>query len=95
MKTLIKLPRSASPLLKKKLPPRRPVLAKFRATDRDTVDFPVPALPLSQKIGLVLGSKAHCWIDCSKSTRVFGRQTVLCSSLELKDAPAAITSRSN
>ena len=44
------LPRSRSPLLKKKLAPRTPLLANDCATVRDMVDFPVPAIPFSQNM---------------------------------------------
>ena len=44
------LPLPRSPLLKKKLAPRSPRSAKDYVTVRDIVDFPVPAMPLSQKM---------------------------------------------
>jgi hypothetical protein len=72
---------SPPPFEKKKLAPRRFCSLYLRATVRETVDFPVPARPFSQKM--------HCsscpsvpstqsYIPCRRSTRVSGRQAGSC-----------------
>ncbi|CAG2000212.1 unnamed protein product [Fusarium graminearum] len=52
---LFRLPLSISPLLKKKLAPRSPRFDRAQAIVREIVDFPVPAIPFSQKIAFDLG----------------------------------------
>src|SRR5437762_1501091 len=62
VKNLVALPRSPSPLLKKKLAPSWPFKAKDWATVLamvGMVHLPVPAIPFSQNIDLLWGSWAH------------------------------------
>ncbi len=59
VKNRVALPRSPSPLLKKKLAPSCCQSAKARVTVRAIVDFPVPAAPFSQNIGLQFLSSAQ------------------------------------
>jgi hypothetical protein len=93
VKNLEALPRSPSPFLKKKLAPSWALLANDCAIVRAIVDFPVPAMPFSQNIGLPLLSSAHSVIWRRSSTLVFARHLVLYSSLcESKDAPLAMGS---
>lgn len=94
VKNLRRSPRSASPLLKKNVAPRWPVQDNERLIVRDIVDFPVPAMPLSQNIAFALGSPTQVDMVFRSSTRVFARQVALCSSAwESKDAPSATGSR--
>lgn len=58
-KSLLALPWSASPLLKKKLAPNNFASLKDSATVREIVDFPVLAILFNQKIYLSCGEKAH------------------------------------
>jgi hypothetical protein len=45
------------------------------------VDFPVPAMPLSQNIDLLSLLFAHVLISSSSLLRVFGKHRALCSSV--------------
>ena len=91
VKNLEALPRSPSPLLKKKLAPSCCWPANDWATVRAIVDFPVPAMPFNQYMGLPFLSLAHSVMWRSSSTLVSARHLGLCSSTrESKDAPLAI-----
>jgi len=79
VKNRVALPRSPSPLLKKKLAPNRPWSEKICATVLAIVDFPVPAIPFSQNMGLPFLSFAHSVICPSSSTLVLLRHLELCS----------------
>lgn len=58
-KSFFAFPRFSSPLLKKKLAPSNFFSFNWPATVRDTVDFPVPAIPFNQNIHLAWGDVAH------------------------------------
>lgn len=58
-KNFFAFPRSPLPLLKKKVAPRWSVSLSNFATVRDIVDFPVPAIPFSQKMLFWDGETAH------------------------------------
>uniref|UniRef100_A0A0D2YKN5 Uncharacterized protein n=1 Tax=Fusarium oxysporum (strain Fo5176) TaxID=660025 RepID=A0A0D2YKN5_FUSOF len=91
--SLFRLPLSISPLLMKKLAPRSPRLDRECARVRAMVDFPIPAMPFSQKVVFDLGSSIQRSISLSSSSRVLGKHVGLCSSaLESKEAPCAIGS---
>jgi hypothetical protein len=74
-KNLLAVPRSPSPLLKKKLALRRLLFWKYLAIVREIVDFPVPALPFNQKIGLSYAEEAYSLIWERSSVRVPGRHS--------------------
>lgn len=59
VKNLVAFPRSPSPLLKKKLTQSMPSFSTDLATVRQMVDFPVPAIPFSQYMGLLREEVAH------------------------------------
>jgi hypothetical protein len=81
---------SPPPREKKKLAPSRFLLSYMWATVRAMVDFPVPAMPFSQKMHRLSSPSAHAIICSRTSTRVLGRQRGSCwSSKELKAAPEA------
>lgn len=74
----VAFPRSASPLLKKKLAPGCLFCLKDKATVRDMVDFPVPAIPFNQKMQLPCGDAAHVAICCWRSVLVPSRHSSSC-----------------
>ena len=79
-------PTSQPPLEKKKLAARRPCSKQARDRMRN-VDFPVLAMPLSQKRHCWSLPSAHCEIFYRTSTCVLGRQVGSCwRSYELKGA---------
>lgn len=68
--------------------------SKRLAIVREIVNFPVPAIPFSQKMDLEFKFCAHLIIWSRSSTWVFDKQVGLYSSArELKEAPTATGSR--
>src|ERR1700734_3851757 len=93
VKTLLEDPRSPPPLEKKKLAPRRPCSSYSRAIVRAMVDFPVPAIPFSQKMPLSHRPSAHSLIRARTSTRVPRRQRDACCLVEELNAAWAAHGR--
>ena len=84
---------SPRPREKKKLAASLFFSAKSQATVREIVDFPVPAIPLSQKIHSPSGSSNQSIIFWRSSTLVSGKQRSSCSqSRWLYAAPSAFGS---
>ena len=65
VKSLEALPRSPSPLLKKKLAPSCLLSVKCWAIVLLIVDLPVPAIPFNQNMHLLSGFEAHSLISLS------------------------------
>jgi hypothetical protein len=61
--------------LKKKLAPNLPFVLKSLANVRQTVDFPVPAIPFNQNIDFPFGDWAQATISLRRSTLVFGKHS--------------------
>jgi hypothetical protein len=57
--------------------PRQPSFCQYLQRVYATVDLPVPAIPLSQKMGELLSLFAHCFRRDISATRVFSVQARL------------------
>lgn len=84
------LPRSPSPCLKKYVAPSSPLSLNDRAIVRAMVDFPVPAIPFSQRMHLLSWDVAHSLTWASSSVLVCSRQKSSCSLVWLSYSASSI-----